>query len=122
MRIVIVYVLVIFSFLSCKTKTIEGFDSVEWKKDKNGCNNLRKKQIQLVLSNRESLNGMTEAAIQKIFGRPDLNELYKRGQKFYWYYLTPSTKCTSSNEIKIEHLSVRFNALGKVSEITVEKE
>jgi len=54
-------------------------------------------------------------------GRPDKNELYRRQQKFYIYYLEPGSLCKESNQASdsASYLSLRFNATGIVNEIFV---
>lgn len=68
---------------------------------------------------KEKLLGLNEKQLVKLLGRPDQNELYKRNQKFYTYYLTPGPECgTTITSSQI--LVVRFNAMGLANEVTLQ--
>lgn len=58
--------------------------------------------------------------IVELLGRPDRNELYKRNQKFYYYYLTPAPECANYNANSSTRLAIRFNAMGLAKEIMIE--
>lgn len=54
-----------------------------------------------------------------LMGKPDQNELYKRNQKFYYYYLTPGPAC-STPDSAATRLVLRFNAIGLAREVSIE--
>lgn len=64
------------------------------------------------------LRGLSEMDIVKLLGRPDENELYKRNQKFYSYYVTPGPDCPEHEDIP-RKLVVRFNAMGYAQLVSV---
>ena len=53
-------------------------------------------------------------------GKPDQQEIYKRHEKFYYYFLDPSPDCDSVRENRSRRLIIRFNAVGLSKEINVE--
>jgi hypothetical protein len=98
---------------------LEGIDLKEWKDDKFGCNGIREKSIEIFSSQKDKLKGLSEDEILKLLGRPDQNELYKRNQKFYHYFVEPSIKCDSSKKTA-RQLSIRFNAVDLAKEVVIE--
>lgn len=76
--------------------------------------------IKNVLAQKDNILGKSEHDVLKLMGRPDKNELYRRQQKFYIYYLEPGPLCESSQASdSASYLSMRFNATGIVKEIFV---
>jgi len=73
------------------------------------------------MAQKEQILGKAEHDVLKIMGRPDKNELYRRQQKFYIYYLEPGPLCEESLQASdsASYLSLRFNATGIVNEIFV---
>ncbi len=69
---------------------------------------------------------LDEMAIVSLLGNPDQNELYKRNQKFYTYFLQPGPGCAAANaapgdrDAAPKKLVIRFNAMGLAKEIIVE--
>lgn len=98
---------------------LEGIDLKQWKDDRFGCNGFRERSIGLFSSQKDKLKGLSEDDILKLLGRPDQNELYKRNQKFYHYYVEPSTKCDSTKK-SARQLSIRFNAVDLAKEVVIE--
>lgn len=102
---------------------LDGIDQQAWKNDKNACSEKRTAMIDGMTSQKEKLLGLSESSVVEVLGKPDRNELYKRNQKFYYYYFQPSEDCTTGR-LKVENparLIVRFNAMGLAKEITVDK-
>ena len=69
---------------------------------------------------KEKLLGLTEQQIITLLSRPDQNELYKRNQKFYYYYLEPSQQCVAATAGHAMQLVIRFNAMGVAKEVSIE--
>lgn len=72
-------------------------------------------------SNLEKIKGLDQEEIKELLGKPDKNELYKRSQKFFVYYLSPAPSCTHGNTSEQQeiYLSIRFNATGLAKEVLV---
>lgn len=98
---------------------LNGIDAKAWQNDKNGCNGVRAANIAALQEQKHHFLGLSEMEIVDVFGKPDKNELAKRNQKFYHYFLQPSTDCQTPAELPLR-LSIRFNAMGLAKEIAVE--
>lgn len=98
---------------------LEGIDQNAFKDDHNGCSGKRATMIDAVRKEKEKLLSLDELALVKVLGKPDRNELFKRNQKFYYYFLEPAPECKSGNAIALK-LVVRFNAMGLAKEVVVE--
>jgi hypothetical protein len=115
-----------FIFISClclscgKTlPVLEGLDIIAWKNDRGGCLNKRSTMVDAIRKEKNKLLSLNEVEVINVLGRPDRNELFKRNQKFYHYFLQPSEVC-SAPLAKPMKLSVRFNAVGLAKEIVIE--
>jgi hypothetical protein len=113
----------LLSLLSCRNEKaqIEGFDSALWQTDRNGCNGQRVSLTDALLNHKDNVLGLDEMEVVALFGKPDENELYKRNQKFYYYYIDPATSCGKPFDGPVRKLVVRFNAVGLVKEVLVEQ-
>jgi hypothetical protein len=92
---------------------IPGLDSGQWKSDLNGCEGIRREMVQDAdLEN--ALIGISESNIVALLGKPDENNLYKRNQKFYLYYLGPC-----NDTVEPPYLQLRFSATNVTREAMV---
>ena len=78
--------------LSCSKPlpVLDGINVNDWKDDKFGCNGKRLAMSAAMLAQKEKLLSLDETQIIKLLGKPDVNELYKRNEKFFRYYLKRS--------------------------------
>lgn len=90
-----------------------------WMKDPGGCRGLRVAAANPLQRQRKKLLRLDEMEITRILGKPDENELYVRGQKFYRYYLEPSSVCANAVD-NARSLVIRFNAVGLSSAVYLE--
>lgn len=97
---------------------LTGVDTSSWKSDRNGCNGKRAPMKQAIVEQKEKLLALDEVQIVKLLGNPDRNELFKRNQKFYYYFLEPAPECASPAPSPSK-LIVRFNAMGLAKEVEV---
>ncbi len=98
---------------------LEGIDMKDWKADKNGCLHIREKYIDALAAQTDKLKALDETQIGQLLGHPDQTELYKRNQKFYYYFLEPSTKCNPSKE-NAKKLTIRFNSTRVARDVEIE--
>jgi outer membrane protein assembly factor BamE (lipoprotein component of BamABCDE complex) len=91
----------------------------EWREDRNACLSKRAPMAVSMNDQKEKLLGLNEKQLVKLLGRPDQNELYKRNQKFYSYYLTPAPECGTAI-MPAQILVIRFNAMGLANEVTLQ--
>jgi len=112
-----------FVFFSCgkPLPTLDGFDLKSWNEDKYGCAGKRMGMQESIIAQREKLLALGELQIVDLLGKPDQNELSKRNQKFYYYYLQSAKECNNSDStITPRRLAIRFNAMGLAKEVQVE--
>lgn len=111
-----------FSFLlSCgkPLPNLENMDIEKWKVDKAGCTLVRKSLIEQLDQQREKIKSLSESEVVELLGRPDKNELLKRNQKFFYYFLEPGPTCPNGNP-EFKKLMIRFNAIGLAKEVSIE--
>lgn len=116
-----VFILLFFFLLGCgkSLPTLENIDLNAWQKDHNACEGYRTTVISSVQSQTDKLLALDEGQVVSLLGKPDRNELYKRNQKFFYYYLKPSPDCASA-KLPTSRLTIRFNAMGLAKEVMVE--
>jgi hypothetical protein len=114
-------VFIVIILLSCgkATPTLDNFDNELWKSDRYGCRGERLKLYSSLQTQKSKLLGLNEMEVVEVLGKPDQNELYKRNQKFYYYFLDPSGKCANPSASP-KRLALRFNAVGLLKEISEE--
>lgn len=112
---------VLLACLSCgrPIPSLENFDLTAWQSDKDGCAGKRAHLIEPLQKQKDKLLGLSEMQIVDMLGKPDQNELYKRNQKFYFYFLQPGSLC-GNDSVPALRLSIRFNAMGLAKEVMVE--
>lgn len=98
---------------------LKGIDTAEWKSDTHGCLGKRTSYVEAMRSQKNTLLGLSEIQVVEMLGNPDRNELYKRNQKFYYYYLQPDRDCPTP-QVNPLRLSIRFNAMGLAKEVLVD--
>lgn len=113
-------IFLILFLLSCDKPlpSLEGINLNDWKDDKSGCNGIRLSMAPTIIDQKEKLLSLTETQIIKLLGKPDVNELYKRNEKFYRYYFTNGPSCVSKEAP--QYMNLRFNAMGLMKEVVVE--
>ncbi len=100
--------------------TLQNFDNDKWKADKNGCAGERKQFHASLTAQRNELLGFEELQLIELLGRPDQNELSKRNQKFYFYFIDPAPICGEKADSLAKKLTIRFNAMGISKEVLIE--
>jgi hypothetical protein len=115
------FLLCLFILVSCgkPLPTIEGIELDAWEQDKDACNGKRASTISLLREQKNKLLGLDEMNVVKLLGKPDENELYKRNEKFFHYFLEPSEKCNPGGKKAPLRLNIRFNAMGLAKEVLV---
>jgi hypothetical protein len=110
-----------FLLLSCgkELPVLDGIDLEKWKEDKAGCSMVRQATIDQLDQQREKIKSLSQPEVIELLGRPDKNELLKRNQKFFYYYLEPSPACQMGKS-EFKKLMIRFNAIGLAKEVSIE--
>lgn len=118
--IAVTLILIILSACGRDLPKLEDINLEQWKQDRNACGNYRATSQQTVILQKGKLLALKEMQIVELLGRPDRNELYRRNQKFYYYYLSPAPDCQNYNAANSKRLAIRFNAMGLAKEVMVE--
>ncbi len=116
-------ILILLSVVSCGRKdlpSLEQVDLIIWKEDKLACTGKRASMMDAMNSQSEKLLALSQQEIVELLGKPDENELYKRNQKFFYYFLQPSKSCSDTVTIDPKKLVIRFNAMGLAKEVAIE--
>ncbi len=101
-----------------KKVEIENFDKDLWASDPNGCKQERISLIDNINDNKKKILGLYQKDVLKIFGQPEEQELYKRSQSYYIYYLDPASSCDTTVD-NPRKLFIRFTSLGIANELTI---
>ncbi|HAI76133.1 MAG TPA: hypothetical protein DCM08_07775 [Microscillaceae bacterium] len=106
---------------SCQdTPALQNFDAKLWQQDRLGCQGKREKLIESLANQADKLKGLGQNQIIELLGKPDLQELHKRNQKFYLYFYKKGTQCDGQMSYpKGQAISIRFNALDRANEIVI---
>ncbi len=117
----VLFSLFLFLLLSCgkELPVLDGIDLEKWKEDKAGCAMVRQSTIDQLDRQREKIKSLSQPEVIELLGRPDKNELLKRNQKFFYYYLEPSPACPLGKS-EFKKLMIRFNAIGLAKEVSIE--
>ena len=120
MKYTTAFLLMLLLFPGCNnTPELSGFNSDQWKNDKNGCEGVREDMVDQLYEVKDELTGLKEKQVIRLLGRPDIAELYKRGQRFFEYNISPGEDCNRETNKDI-NLVIRFNSLGMANEINIE--
>ena len=104
-------------FTSCKDQiSIKGFEKDRWINAPSDCSNYRLEIASAIVDQKEALLTSNQNEIEAFLGKADEHELYNRNQKFFHYRLDPPATCGTKNVFP-EYLSIRFNAIGRASEV-----
>lgn len=118
------FIIVVLALLSCTSPpdTLGDLDLKTWRRDKAGCENLRKEILADFKSSENLLLGKFADDIGGLLGKPDIQQLGNRNQKYYIYFLEKGAQCDdktrSSEALKA---ILHFNAVGLLSEITYDR-
>ena len=117
---------IIITFISSgclpKTPEFEAVDMVQWRSDHKACDGARMLTKDAFTRQKDKVLGLSESQIVACLGNPDIQELSKRNQKFYYYYLEPHGECaTADSSIRPLRMAIRFNAMGLAKEVRMEK-
>ncbi len=120
MRSIISLILLITLMVGCDQKTIDldNFDEEAWRQDIGGCNSVRLGMLEALDAEKEKLKTLNQEDIVTLLGKPDANQLYKRGQNFLIYYITPKN-CGEIEFKEYKYLSIRFTAMGLAKEVLI---
>ncbi len=111
----------LFGALSCSPAPdkLGSLDLVKWRSDRGGCKNVRSTLEKDFVKIQNEILGKHIDEVGYIFGRPDIQQLGSRDQKFYVYFLEKGIHCDDiTQKSAAQKVILRFNAVGLLSEIT----
>ncbi|GAA4411359.1 hypothetical protein GCM10023187_37050 [Nibrella viscosa] len=94
-------------------------DLVKWRQDRGGCNGLRSTLVPDLKAVQQDLKGRSSNEIGQLLGRPDINQIADRGQKFYIYFLEKGPHCDDTKaKSAAPSVAIRMSAVGVATEVT----
>jgi hypothetical protein len=109
------------SLLSC-TSVPDQFgklDLKKWRGDRGGCNGVRTTLVPAFRAEIQNLKGKTTNTIGELLGRPDINQIADRNQKFYIYFLEKGSHCDQPGvKSNSRSVAIRMSAIGLATEVT----
>ena len=93
-----------------------------WRNDRGGCKGDRQQQLANFQQIKDQLKGMHVNDLGKYLGRPDVNQIEDRNQKYYVYYVEKGPQCGANTGAKstAKSVALRISAIGLVTEISVQ--
>jgi hypothetical protein len=117
-----IVMIALFFFAGCNTDiNLKNFDEVKWIEDTNGCKLDRLGMLDALEKQKDELKRLNQDEIIMLLGKPNQNELYKRNQKLFIYYISPKN-CDEKIYQPYTYLSIRFNATGLAKEVIIYSE
>ncbi len=115
----VLFIVLLISGCSSAPDTFGKLDLKKWRSDRGGCTGVRTTLVPDFKTEIQNLKGKTANTIGELLGRPDVNQIADRNQKFYIYFLEKGPHCDQSGG-KSSSLSVaiRMSAIGLATEIT----
>ena len=116
-------VIILLLSVSCRPDEPEfnGVNMDQWRADREACDGARMVTKDTLSVQKDKLLALTESEVVDVLGTPDLQELSKRNQKFYYYYLEPHGECATDSSRQPLRIALRFNAMGLAKEVRIEK-
>ncbi|WP_428659196.1 hypothetical protein [Runella sp.] len=111
----------LFTITSCSSapEKIGNLDLVKWRSDRGGCKDVRKGLEKEFVKVQNEFLGKHIDEVGYALGRPDIQQLASRDQKFYVYFLEKGVHCNDITQKSAAQKAIlRFNAVGLLSEIT----
>ena len=103
--------------------TFGRLDLIKWRADRGGCGGVRATQLADFKEIEGDLLAKSSNEIGDLLGKPDIQQLAERNQKFYIYFVEKGTQCDNiTNPSAAMKVVIRLNAVGLVSEITYQRE
>ncbi|GAB4048363.1 hypothetical protein [Spirosoma litoris] len=94
-------------------------DLKKWRGDRGGCNGVRATLIPDFRAEIQNLKGKTTNTIGELLGRPDINQIADRNQKFYIYFLEKGPHCDQPGvKSNSRSVAIRMSAIGLATEVT----
>ena len=97
-------------------------DVKKWRSDRGGCNGARALLVADFKVVMQEIKGKHANDIADILGRPDINQIAERNQKYYIYFLEKGPQCNQpGTKSTSKSVALRISAIGLVTEITFQQ-
>lgn len=113
--------LLLVGFVSCSPPPDQfgRLDLRKWRGDRGGCTGVRASILPDFRAEIQNLKGKRVDVIGELLGRPDINEIADRNQKFYIYFLEKGPQCDRPGAKSTSRsVAIRMSAIGLATEIT----
>lgn len=119
----LVLLMALTGLASCtKQPKLDGIDLEKWREDRGGCSGQRASMKDQIKALKEELKGVSANDMDDYLGKPDIQQLADRNQKYYIYFLEKGVHCEDkTKKSDAESLGIRFSAMGMATEITFQK-
>ncbi len=105
-----------------KQAKLQDIDIPTFRMDLGGCKGERIQMLDALKANKQALKGVISNDISKLLGKPDIDQLADRNQKYYIYFLEKGEHCSSvQNKSNAKSMAIRFSAIGLATEVTFQK-
>ncbi len=112
----------VFLFSCTKQPDLKGLDLERWRSDRGGCRGQRVAQVGQIRALRDELKGVSANDVANLFGKPDINQLADRNQKYYIYFLETGPHCQDMRQASnARSVAIRFSAIGLATEVTFQR-
>ena len=121
LRYVLILIVPIGLSVSCgpAPDTFGKLDLKKWRGDRGGCNGVRATLVPAFRAEIQNLKGNSANTIGELLGRPDINQIADRNQKYYIYFLEKGTHCDRPTEkSNSPSVAIRMSAIGLATEVT----
>ena len=111
----------IMGLLACEPApdTFGKLDLKKWRSDRGGCKGVRAMLVPAFRAEIQHLKGNSANTIGELLGRPDINQIADRNQKYYIYFLEKGQHCENPTEKSNgASVAIRMSAIGLATEIT----
>ncbi|MBD2754900.1 hypothetical protein [Spirosoma validum] len=110
---------ILLSRCSPAPDTFGKLDLKKWRGDRGGCNGVRDAILPDFRAEVQNLKGQTANTLTELLGRPDINQIADRNQKFYIYFLEKGPQCDQPGaKSNSRSVAIRMSAIGLATEIT----
>lgn len=94
-------------------------DLKKWRGDRGGCTGVRAMLEPDFRAEVQNLKGKTSNTLGELLGRPDVNQIADRNQKYYIYFLEKGPQCNQAGkQSNSRSVAIRMSAMGVATEIT----
>lgn len=94
-------------------------DIAKWRSDRGGCYGIRATLLNDFNAVRQDFKSTHVNDLGNLLGRPDINSIAERNQKYYVYFLEKGIHCDDPKQKSTARsVAFRISAIGLVTEIT----